>query len=1068
MREAFWGKILDLIKQKKNLMLSGLAGSAKTYLLAEIFKAQQSKILCILPSEEKAFDFHTELKSYFGENKVFLFPSRDPIFFQENLAYATVQRLMALQDLLYHPAKPSIIISSAAAFLYPIMTPDKMKEKQIVLQEGQELILKELLANLIRNAYQRTDTITKPGEFALRGGVLDIFPIEEKYPYRLDLFGDLIESIKRFDPDTQRSDKKVSKIKVNIADEMMAKEIKSTLFTYLPQNTQIFFDESSQFYKVLERQHKRSEEIIKEMKQEKKAKISYELIKKADLEEEIKQKTTIYHSFFPASQSPTNIDYYEHISQQEMERFYHNPERMYQRLKDWLERGYQVQISLSNKKIIEEIKKELSEKDIRGIEFNNQEISQGFISQTMQVAVLGERDIFKKKTTKKASSSQIETKLLLEDLKTGDYLVHESHGIGIFRGVTQAITDGVTREYILVQYGGSDKLYIPLDKLHLLHKYSSSDDKEPRLSKLGGAEWEKTRKRVAESIEKMAGELLVLYAKREALEGYAFSSDTPWQTQFEDDFPYQETKDQLKAIADVKKDMEKPKPMDRLICGDVGYGKTEVAMRATFKAVMDAKQVAILVPTTVLAEQHYRTFRERFKEYPTNIEVLSRFCSAGQQKRILEDLKNGSVDIIIGTHRLLSRDIQFADLGLLVIDEEHRFGVKQKEKIKALRELLDVLSLSATPIPRSLHMSLTGMRDLSIIETPPANRYPITTYVLEYNEEIIREAVLSEIERGGQVFFVHNRIQDIYKVLRKLEELLGADVRITIGHGRMNEEELSKNMMAFINGQYEVLLCTTIIESGLDMPRVNTIIVDDADKMGLAQLYQLRGRVGRSNSLAYAYLTYQPEKSIQESAQKRLNAIRDFGELGSGMKIALRDLEIRGAGNILGAEQHGYIHAIGFDLYCRLLEEETAKMKGVPHKEFTLPQVEIDMDYYIPDSYIPDSGTKIRIYRKLLLSNDVSEIEEIQAELIDRFGEMPLPVKHFMQISILRLIAKNKNITAIRKKGKNIEIQIDNTVLANSKLRINKDYKRINSNTISIELLAKQSLMHISEILESL
>jgi transcription-repair coupling factor (superfamily II helicase) len=626
----------------------------------------------------------------------------------------------------------------------------------------------------------------------------------------------------------------------------------------------------------------------------------------------------------------------------------------------------------------------------------------------------------------------------------------------------------VTREYILLQYAGTDKLYLPVDKLDLLHRYTTSEEKQPRLSKLGGTEWDRTRKKVADSIQEMAEELLNLYAIRENISGYTFSKDTPWQQEFEDSFPYQETPDQLKAIQDVKKDMEKSRPMDRLVCGDVGYGKTEVAMRAAFKAVMDGKQVAILVPTTVLAEQHYETFSARFKDYPTTVEVISRFKSTSRQKEILKDLQKGAVDILIGTHRLLSKDMKFKDLGLLIIDEEHRFGVAQKEKIKAFKKNVDVLSLSATPIPRSLHMSLTGLRDLTVIETPPPERYPITTYVLEYNEEIIHEAVMSELERNGQVFFVHNRIQDIYKVQEKLTQLLPG-VSIGIGHGRMNEDELSRVMIDFTKSKYQMFLCTTIIESGLDMPNVNTIIVDEADKMGLAQLYQLRGRVGRSSRIAYAYLTYRPDKVITEAAGKRLNAIREFNEMGAGMKIALRDLEIRGAGNILGPEQHGYIQAVGFDLYCRLLEQQTASLKGLSVKEDTNPQMDIDVDYYIPDTYIPDAGTKMRIYRRLLLAREKDEIEDIENELLDRFGPLPRPVENFLQIALLRIKAREKEIKGLRRKGQQMEIQLSNAlpgdfIKRSGHLKI----KKVNDSTFSIQLGESTSITDLERVLNSI
>jgi len=565
----------------------------------------------------------------------------------------------------------------------------------------------------------------------------------------------------------------------------------------------------------------------------------------------------------------------------------------------------------------------------------------------------------------------------------------------------------------------------------------------------------------------MAEDLLKLYAARQSREGHAFSPDTPWQVQFEEAFPYQETPDQLKAIRDTKRDMESRRPMDRLICGDVGYGKTEVAMRAAFKAIMDGKQVALLVPTTVLAEQHYLSFQDRFQEFPATIEVLSRFRTPAQQKRVLEDLRKGVVDIVIGTHRLLSKDVSFKDLGLLIIDEEHRFGVAQKEKIKAIKELVDVLSLSATPIPRSLHMSLTGLRDMSVIETPPPERYPITTYVMEYNEEIIRDAIMNEVERGGQVFFVHNRIEDMHRVKNELEKLVPG-VGIDMGHGRMKEEELSRVMMDFLQGKFAVFLCTTIIESGLDMPNVNTMIIDEADKLGLAQLYQLRGRVGRSHRLAYAYLTYRRERVLSEIAQKRLNAIREFSDLGSGIKIAMRDLEIRGAGNILGPEQHGFISAVGFDLYCQMLEEETARLKGqVTAPQFN-PQFDMDVDMYIPDEYIPDSGTKMRIYRRMLLAADMQEVEEIRQELLDRFGPLPAPVQNFLEIASLRIMAKTKEIKMLRRKGREIEIQVAGKLPADLHQRMQGlKFRRINNHTVRLNM-ERGSLLELHGLLSSI
>lgn len=1051
MNQALFEKINTSLEQQEDILLSGLSGSARAFFLSRTFQAQGRSLLCVVPDEEKAYDLSYELKNLLGTDRVFHFLLRDFIFMKENRSSTEVERILTLQHLLLHPKRAAIYITTPGGMLYHILSPQKMREQFLSLSTGQEWSQRDLLAHLIEASYERVDTISRPGQIAVRGGIVDVFPTGNKQPCRIEYFGDEIESIKNFDVDTQRSGKSMDQIVIPPADELACGEHTATLLDYMGQAL-VFFDEPREFYKSLERQGKRYQEYLRQALREEKNHRQLSLIKREDILQGLESHPIIYHSFFPGNIPQVQVKLYEHIAQKEMEPFHNRYEVVFERLREWLKNGYTVLASFNRDSARKQFMQDLSDQHLSGVEFIREQYQDGFISNSFKVALITEKDLWGKRGFKKtARRKQGEQKLLVEDLKLGDYVVHESYGIGIFRGVTQVVTDGVTREYILLQYAGTDRLYLPVDKLDLLHRYSSSEEREPRLNKLGGSEWERTRAKVAQSIQDMAEDLIKLYANRQTMEGYAFSKDTPWQREFDDDFPYQETPDQLKAIQDVKRDMERPRPMDRLVCGDVGYGKTEVAMRAAFKAVMDGKQVAILVPTTVLAEQHYRSFKERFKNYPTNVEVVSRFKTAAQTKKILADLQKGGVDVVIGTHRLLSKDIRFHNLGLLVIDEEHRFGVAQKEKIKALKNQVDVLSLSATPIPRSLHMSLTGLRDLSVIETPPPQRYPVTTYVMEYNEEIIREAVLTELGRGGQVFFVHNRIQDIHRVEEELQNLV-PEARICVGHGRMGEEDLSRTLMDFVNGEYDILLCTTIIESGLDMPNVNTMIIDQADRMGLAQLYQLRGRVGRSSRLAYAYLTYRPDKVLTEEAQKRLNAIREFNELGAGMKIALRDLEIRGAGNILGPEQHGYIHSVGFDLYLSMLEEETARLKGEPPRESLAPQLDIDVDYYIPDTYIPDSGSKMRLYRRVLLAAKEEEITEIRAEMEDRFGPLPVPVENFLQIAFLRIQARQKEIKGLRRKGKEVEIQTvlplpDNFLEKTRHLKV----KKINNHTLLVQ-----------------
>jgi transcription-repair coupling factor (superfamily II helicase) len=1047
-------------------MLSGLSGAARTFLLHELYQGSQGKLLCIVPREEQAYDLAAELKGLLGSDKVSLFLGRDFVFMKENASQNEVERISTLQDLLFHPRRHVVIITTPGGMLYQVISPQAMKEAMLSLGVGQEISVYDLLARLLQAGYERADTVTRPGQIAVRGGLVDIFPIGDSEPCRIEFFGDGLESIRRFDINTQRSAKTEEQVLISPADELVGDELQTTLLDYLPARSRVFFDEPREFYQILDKQSRKYREFLKEARKEDSGRKELVLLGREQLVADLDKHSVVYHSFFPANIPQVSVALYEHISQKEMEAFYNRYESLFTRLEEWITHKYTIKLAIRNQALREELSQELSDRHLTGMEFVAVKYRRGFESQTLKLVIVTEQDIWGKKSTRSTRSKpRAEQRILAENLQRGDYVVHEQYGIGVYRGVTQVETDGVTREYILLQYAGTDKLYVPVDKLDLLHKYSSSEDKEPRLSKLGGTEWERTRQKVTQSIQEMAQELLLLYATRATVEGHAFSPDTPWQAQFEDDFPYQETPDQLKAIIDVKRDMENPKPMDRLVCGDVGYGKTEVALRAAFKAVMDGKQVAVLVPTTVLAEQHCATFKKRFQNFPANVDVLSRFKTASQQKKVVRDLEKGAVDVVIATHRLLSKDIKFHNLGLLVVDEEHRFGVAQKEKIKALKEQVDVLSLSATPIPRSLHMGLTGLRDLSVIETPPPERYPITTYVMEYNEEIVREAVIAEVNRGGQVFLVHNRIQDIFRVKEELINLLPG-LRIGVGHGRMPEEELAQTMLDFVQGKYDLFLCTTIIESGLDMPNVNTIIIDMADHMGLAQLYQLRGRVGRSNVVAYAYLTYRPDKVITEASQKRLNAIREFNELGAGIRIALRDLEIRGAGNILGAEQHGYIHAVGFDMYCRLLEQETSQLQGTITKEPLKPQLDIDVDYYIPDTYIPDPGTKMRIYRRLLLAGDPKEVEEIKAEIEDRFGKLPMPVENFLQVASLRLKARDKQIKGLRHKGKDVEIHLSHPLPGNFVAPGGLKFKKLSSHSVSIRLDNTSSLKGLQDVLD--
>lgn len=630
-----------------------------------------------------------------------------------------------------------------------------------------------------------------------------------------------------------------------------------------------------------------------------------------------------------------------------------------------------------------------------------------------KLLIITELEIYgRQRAKRRVNRTDTQVRLTESDLKAGDYVVHINHGIGQYLGIETLEVQNTSKDYLLIRFAGKDRLYVPTDQIGLLQRYVGLNDAAPKLSKLGGAEWARVKKRVKESVQDLAEGLIKLYAEREATEGFQFPEDTPWQAEFEEAFPYEETPDQIRAIEEVKRDMEKTRPMDRLLCGDVGYGKTEVAIRAAFKAVNAGKQTAVLVPTTILAQQHYRTFTERFEDYPVNIGVLSRFQSAAEQKQVVKGLKDGTVDIVIGTHRLLSKDIVYHDLGLVIIDEEQRFGVAQKERLKEISKNVDVLTLSATPIPRTLHMSLVGVRDMSLIETPPEDRFPIRTYVMEWDDQTIAQAINRELARQGQVYFVYNRVRGIDAMYQRLQNLV-PEARIAVAHGQMDENRLERVMLDFYNHEYDILLCTTIIETGMDISNVNTLVIYDADHLGLAQLYQLRGRVGRTNRVAYAYFTYRKDKILTEDAEKRLQAIKEFSELGSGIKIAMRDLEIRGAGNILGPEQHGFITSVGFELYCKLLEEAIQKLKGHVEQEVPDPVLDLQVDAYIGDEYVPDPKQKVELYKKLAAVRTLEDADELEAEIVDRFGDLPDAVRNLVLVTRIKVLAKRVGIASI-------------------------------------------------------
>jgi len=725
------------------------------------------------------------------------------------------------------------------------------------------------------------------------------------------------------------------------------------------------------------------------------------------------------------------------FSTKSMQSFHNNMELLSEELQHYKYRGYKVIIFAGNEERGKRLESTLTDLGLACSYVDNYDhdikssqvfitpgsINGGFEYPDIKFAAISDKEVFGSIRGSNRPKRKLKGETIsFSDLKIGDYVVHENHGIGLYGGIEQLNIQGVKKDFLTINYKGNDKLYVPIDQMNLIQKYVGGDNIKPKINRLSSPEWQRVKQRAKKAVEDMAKDLLELYAKRQAQKGYAFSKDTIWQKQFEDSFPYEETEAQIRSAEEVKRDMEKDKPMDRLLCGDVGYGKTEVALRAAFKAIMDGKQVAFLVPTTILAQQHYNTMKERFGSFPVNIGLLSRFRTPSQQKAVIDGLRKGLIDIVVGTHRLLSKDVKFKDLGLLIVDEEQRFGVRHKEALKKLKENVDVLTLTATPIPRTLHMSLIGIRDMSVIDEPPEERYPVETYVVEYNEQMIREAILKEIERGGQVYFVYNRVENIEKIAARLRKLV-PEADIVIGHGQMSEKQLENVMLDFISNKYNVLVCTTIIETGLDIPNVNTIIIYDADKMGLSQLYQLRGRVGRSNRVAYAYFTYEKDKVLTEVAEKRLKAIKDFTEFGSGFKIAMRDLEIRGAGNLLGVEQHGHIEAIGYDLYVKFLNETIKRLKGNAVEDTVNTTIELSVDGYIPSRYIEDEEQKIEVYKKIAAITDEESYRELVDELIDRFGDMPKEVENLLDISYIKNMASKAKIQNISQSGNNIILE---------------------------------------------
>ncbi|SHK07806.1 transcription-repair coupling factor (superfamily II helicase) [Anaerobranca californiensis DSM 14826] len=1106
------------IKKKKRTLVYGLSGAQKSFLIANLIQSTDLKILFINNNHSSSERVMDELKTYLGEDKVGLFPS-NPLLPGE-VDYRSkdieLQRIETLKGII--EGNLAVVVTQIQNLLEILPSKEVLLEASFTIKCDEDYVFSDIAEKLTELGYIRSTIVEKKGDFSIRGSIVDIYSSVLSNPVRIEFFGDTVESIRYFDIASQRSKENIDEITIypntlnilnrerknklinvlntlllNSKDGKVKEKItrdlerieNNLIFENLGQYSSVIYDggvslldlledylivlDEPPFIKTeLEGWEKDYREGLKHLI-EKGEVTNIPLYLESDkIIHKLKGKNLLYLCLLLRTLGPFPVDDTVSLPFRQAPVFAGNIELFLKEVEKLVQESYQVKIYYNNKETKENLIKEFTHRGIilgqggnPGVYFNQGPLEEGFIFDKGKIACFVESQIYKRTRGKKGKGLQQGVNITdISHLDIGDYVVHINHGIGIFKGIITLEVAGGKRDYIHVQYAGNDKLYIPTDQLHLLQKYVGGEGKEPKIYSLSGNEWIKTTEKAKKSIKNMAENLLYLYAKRQNTQGFQFSPDNHWQSQFEGTFPYTETEDQLTAIKEIKRDMEQPKPMDRLLCGDVGYGKTEVAMRAAMKAVLDGKQVAVLVPTTILAQQHYKTFKERFIDFPVNIDVFSRFRTKKEIEEGLARLAAGVTDIAIGTHKLLQKNVVFKDLGLIIIDEEQRFGVAHKEKLKELKVGVDVLTLTATPIPRTLHMSMLGIRDLSVIETPPEDRFPVQTYVLEYSDDIITTAIRREIERGGQVYFLYNRVQKIEMMAARLQSLL-PDARIAIAHGQMSENKLEKTMLEFLEGEHDILLSTTIIETGLDIPNVNTLIIYDADKFGLSQLYQLRGRVGRSNRIAYCYLTYQKDKVLTEVAQKRLQAIKEFTELGSGFKIAMRDLEIRGAGNILGVEQHGFIASIGFDLYCQLLEEAIAELKGEKKEEPLLDiTLELPVDGFIPEKMMSKS-LKMAFYRKISTANNLERLHEIEEELIDRFGELPIETTNLIDIARIKLMGQKlqvKSITAkslgyLQKIGTK-EYSVEIKFYPNTKIT-GKDLLEIYQNNLKLNFTAK-------------
>ncbi|TJY38570.1 transcription-repair coupling factor [Cohnella pontilimi] len=1077
----------------KEQLVAGLSGSARQVMIAALYREIGRPMLVVTHNMFAAQKMTDDLQECLSQEEVLLYPANELIAAETAISSpeTSARRLDVLLKLA-EGFRGIVVVPFAGVRRFQ---PDRntMAEARIDLRVGDTLPMEGFLRDMVALGYERVDRVEQKGHFSVRGGIVDFFPLASSMAYRVEWFDDELDSIRTFDPTDQRSidklneytvrpcreliantarfmnaaqhaesllEKQLEKMSDRQAKERLSAEIsreiellrqnvyfaeiykyisllypeRQTLLDYISKDTLLMLDEPSRLGETARQLERDEAEWSTHLLQQGKSLPGFALAVGAEQALYPKGFQTVYLSLFVRQIPHTQPQNIVNFVCRSMQNFHGQMNVLKAEMERWRKNGAKIVMLAGGHERADRMRRVLEDYQIEPPEIIHGNLQNGFELPSVHLVVITEGEMF---TQKQRKARRVDRHLdnaerikSYTELKVGDYVVHQNHGIGKYLGIGTMEVAGIHKDYLHITYAGNDRLSVPVEQFDLIQKYVGAEEKEPKLSKLGGADWNRVKSKVRSSVKDIADDLIKLYAARQETKGFGFGEDTPYQQEFEAMFPYEETPDQLRAIREIKADMQLSRPMDRLLCGDVGYGKTEVAVRAAFKAAIEGKQVAVLVPTTILAQQHYETFRERFSGYPFQIKVLSRFRTRKEQNETIKGLRAGTVDVVIGTHRLLSQDVIFKDLGLLIVDEEQRFGVTHKEKLKKLKTNVDVLTLTATPIPRTLHMSMLGVRDLSVIETPPENRFPVQTYVVEYSPTLVREAIERELARGGQVYYLFNRVQGIYQMAEQISALV-PDARVAVGHGQMSEQELERTILDFLDGESDVLVSTSIIETGVDIPNVNTLIVHDADKMGLSQLYQLRGRVGRSNRIAYAYFTYQRDKVLTEVAEKRLQSIKEFTELGSGFKIAMRDLAIRGAGNLLGAEQHGFIASVGFDLYSQMLSEEINKLKSERYGAEAVPvqpvhtQLDLGVDAYLPPDYIYDSIQKIEIYKKVAASSTLEDVADLFEELTDRFGDPPKAVLNLLTVARLRVYGRQYGIESIVNRGEEITIKFE-------------------------------------------